>query len=479
MKSTLIFSLLLLAVLASAQNEKDYSLSKVKSYSGKYVFYNLEPFDAHTKAFFFENKVDANATLEQIMVQSVNNAMKESGFQGGEPFDAIIIKEGETRSKAIKFTTVSEKNANAKIGSVQLGVYVFVDCVPSNEYDYIATINCKWHTNPNERDKAFLELIERGKKKYSNFDGIIFKDDHHQTADLIKFRGLELTGGGFRIGDKVLFGSSSDPLHGEITQLDNAKQSANVRFLDEYGDETIKKVGYQKLTPLSNEQYEKSLKNQQAAIALHTFTLGEKVSWIEGKTTSYGEVVNLNPRNHDATLKYLDIYGDEKTRSRDYLKIDKLAPEQFESLRKADLENIAKHKFKLGEKVSFINDKSLKLGEIVKLNGENHKASVKYLGVFAEEQIKDIPYLELEKASEEKFKQETDKDIIAAQKYKFKTGEKVNWAKSGFLNTKQEIIVSEIVAIDDVNHKATIKFNTKEGVEKQETVSYLNLAKLP
>lgn len=478
MKTKLILIFFFLFFISLAQTGKDYTLSKVKSYSGKYVFSNLEPVDMHAKAFFFENKLDPNATLEQKMVQSVNNAMKESGLQGGEPFDAVIIKDGELRSKAIKFKEISDKNSNAKIGSIQLGVYVFVDCIPSNEYDYIATINCKWHTNPDERDKAFLELIERGKKKYSNFDGIIYKDDNHQTADLVKFRGLELSGGGFRIGDKVLFGSASEPQHGEIAQLDNTKQSASIRFLDEYGDENIKKVSYLKLTPLTTEQYDKSLKNQQFLIALHQFVTGEKVSWMDGKSTSYGEIANLDQKSHDANIRYLNIFGEEKIKSKNHLKVDKLSEAQFESLRKNDLEEIAKHQFKLSEKVQFTANKLTKSGEIVGLNGQNHKASIKYFGIFAEELTIDVPYLEITKINEEKYQIEIKKDIAAAEKYKFKAGEKVNWSKSNLLGTKTEILACEITLTDDLNHKATIKYITKENVEKQEVVSYINLTKV-
>ncbi|WP_317900119.1 hypothetical protein [Aurantibacillus circumpalustris] len=477
MKIQLTLSLFLFALFFQAQNEKDYTLSKVKSSSGKYVFSNLEPLEPNSKAFYFQNKLKSGASLEEKMIQSVKNAMKESGLQGGEPFDAIIITDGELRSKAVKFTETSPRNALAKIGFVRMGVYIFVDCLPSNEYDYIATINCKWHTNPDERDKAFLELIERGKKKYSNFDGIIFKDDNHQTADLIKFRGLELSGGGFRIGDKAIFGSSKEPQYGEVVQLDNKKQSASVKFLDEYGDDAIKKVDYAKLTPLSNEQYDKYAQEIQIKIALHKFDVAEKVSWVDSKTAMYGEVVSLNSRNHDVNLKYLNIYGEEKIKTLDRLEVEKLPEDKFQTIRKNELEEIAKHQFKLSEKIIFKDDKLVKYGEVVGLNDQNHKASIKHLGVFAEERVKDIPYLELGKTSEELYKNGIAKDIEAAQKYKFTSGEKVNWSKSGFLGTNSEIVPCEIISTDDLNHKATVKYLTKDNVEKQETVSHLDLTK--
>lgn len=477
MKNILILILSFLANICQAQETKDFSLSKVKSYSGKFVFNNLEPIDANTKAFFFENKLGEDATLEEKMIQSVNNAMKESGLQGGEPFDAIVIKDGEPRSKAIKFNVQSEKNSLAKVGTVQLGVYVFVDCIPSNEYDYIATINVKWHKDPDERDKAYLELIERGKKKYPNFDGIIFKDDHYKTADLIKFRGLELSGGGFRIGDFVLFGSGSRPVYGEVVQLDNVKQEASIKLLDEYGDEKIKRVNYVKLSPVKKEQYDNNLQAQKEEIALHQFQIGEKVTWVDGKNSFYGEITALNSKKHDAVITYLSVYGEEKATTRDFLKIDKLEEPQFQNLRKNDLEEIKKHQFILGEKVSFKNDKGQKVGEVTGLNNQSHKASIKCLDVFGEAKIIEVPYLEAEKTTEENYKNEIQKDLAAAERYKFTIGEKVNWSKSNLLGTKSETIPCEIIAVNDVDHKATVKYTNKENIEKQEIVSYLNLLK--
>ena len=60
----------------------------------------------------------------------------------------------------------------AKVGKKVLGIYIFIGCEPNNEYDYIATIDVRWHEG--DPDKSFLELIERGKKKYTNFNAINF-----------------------------------------------------------------------------------------------------------------------------------------------------------------------------------------------------------------------------------------------------------------------------------------------------------------
>lgn len=460
-----------------AQNS-DYTVSKVKTISGKLVFHNIEPFDAFQKVFMYENKIklDDNSIENDILTQSVKDALTESGMQGGEAFDGIILKDGEPRARAIKFLTKSDKNALAKIGTIDLGVYIFEGgCEPASPHDFIATINVRWHKDPEQWKKARLELIERSKKKYPNFDGMIIKDN--TSADLIKFRGLEITGGGFRVGDKAIYKSGSKPAYGEIVSLDNTKQEAGFKFYNEYGDESLKNIEYVKLTAVTNDQYDNYIKNQNSEIQKHKFTIGEKVIWSDGKNSKYGEVTSQNAKKHDATVTFLNVYGENKTDEIDFLKLDKLDAAKFQELREKELIEIKKHQFEVGQKVSFVKDKNPKCGEVVALNNSSHKATIKYLGVFAEDKTIEDQYLDIEKISDEKYNSEIAKYKTEAEKYKFSVGEKVYWSK-GSLLSKSEQILAEIVALDEAEHKATIKFTNKDNAEKQEKVSYLDLSKV-
>lgn len=475
---TLLFTILLSinTILAFGQ-EKDFSLSKIKTFSGKYVFYNLEPYDSYSKAFFFENKVDFdNLTEEEIMKETIANASKVSGFQN-EPFDAVIIKDGEEKSQAIKFKEISANNALAKVGKKEAGIYIFRACLPSNEYDDIGKIDVKWHKKAEQTEKAYIELIERAKKKYPNFNGMLFKDDDNKSAYLIKFRDLEINGGGFRAGDKASYSSGSQISYGEIIQLDNTKNEAKFKTLDEYGDEKVKSIDYKKLQSISNETYIAYIEKQNSEIGKHKFSVGEKVSWIDGKDPMYGEVVSLNAKSHDASVKSLNIYGEDKTNSMDFLKIEKLEESKFNDMRQKELSIIKKHQFEVGEKVSFIVDKKPKCGEVVSLNPKSHKATIKYLGQFAEDKSSDEQYLEVEKITDDKFSAEIAKYKEDAQKYKFSIGEKVTWSKGGTFS-KSETINAEIVSLNEIDHKAVVKFLNKEGVEKQESVSYLDISKV-
>jgi hypothetical protein len=363
----------------------------------------------------------------------------------------------------------------AKVGKKVLGVYIFIACEPANEYDYIATIDVKWHEG--DPDKSLLEIIERGKKKYPNFNAVIFKNAKFESADLVKFRDLEISGGGFRVGDNAVFKKGSAPRYGKILTLDNVKQEAGVKYFDEYGDEKINTMPYTKLTMVPADQYEKLIEEQNIEIQKHKFNVGKKVAWSDDNKPYYGEVVSLNEKNHDATVKYLNIYGEPKTTEIDFLKLDKVDESKYSEYTETQAVEIQKHKFIIGQKASYIYDKKTKYSEVVSLDNPNHKATVKYLNVFGEEKTYDVKYLELTKVSEDKFQEEQSKAQQEIAKYKFKVGEKVSWSKEAVFTNKTESIPVEIVSLNDLEHKAVIKYMNKDNQEKQESVSYLNLSK--
>jgi hypothetical protein len=366
--------------------------------------------------------------------------------------------------------------ASAKVGSQFMGVYIFFGCEPSNEYDYIGTVDVKWHSG--DAKKSFLEAIEKAKKKYPNFNAMIFREYNLEKVDLVKFRGLEISGGGFRIGDYAILKESGKPRYCEIVQLDNIKQKAGCKYLDEYGEEQLSTVQYTKLTIASKEQYTKLIEEQKIDLERHQFTIGEKVTWAEGKNPNYGEVVSLKTKSHDVVMKSLNKYGEPKNATLDFLKVDKIEEAKFQEYREKQLEEIKKHQFEIGQKVSFLKDKKSKCGEVVGLNNKSHDATIKYLGVYADDKTTTEEYFDIEKISDEKYDEEIDKQKKEALQYKFEVGEKIVWKKSTMLGMKSEAINAEVVSLNEIEHKATVKFSSKESVEKQETVPYLDLSKI-
>lgn len=187
--------------------------------------------------------------------------------------------------------------------------------------------------------------------------------------------------------------------------------------------------------------------------------------------------MSLNDLKHEAKVTFLDKFGDAKTETFDYLKIDKADESKFKEHIIQQQAEIAKHKFSIGETVSFIEEKTTKPSEVTALNPVNHKASVKFLNIYGEEKTREVSYFDLEKMPKEKFIAETEKYKELISKFKFVIGEKVNWSKSSALK-KAEIIACEVVSLDDLNHKAVVKYLDKENKEVQAKADYLDLTKI-
>jgi hypothetical protein len=363
----------------------------------------------------------------------------------------------------------------AKVGVKVENIYIFMGATPVQEYNTIDKWQVYWNKE-GKLDEKIQEAVTRAKKKYNNVDGIIFTSDG-STAEFIKFIGREITGGGFKSGEKVIYKDGRRIQYGEIAILDNTKQRASVKYLDPYGEEKTTDIPYEKLSVASKDDYQKNIELQNIEIQKHKFVAGEKVTWSEDNKPRYGEILTLNNVKHDAKINFLDKYGDAKTETLDYLKIEKADENKFKEYMSQQAIEIEKHKYILGETVSFVEDKVTKPAEVTALNPMNHKASIKYLNIYGEEKTKEIPYFDLEKISSTIFKEEVEKYKKEIAKYKFTAGEKANWSKGGTFK-KSEIITCEILSLDDINHKAVIKYIDKENKEQQAKADYLDLTKV-
>ena len=117
----------------------------------------------------------------------------------------------------------------AKAGIRISGMYVFIGCEPANDYDYAGDIkvnNFSW-----TQTTYFEKLVKKAKKKYPNANGMIFRRNNPQKAELITFRGLEKAGGGFRIGDnvKAVLRTKAVVL-GKVIQIDDVKRAVRIEY---------------------------------------------------------------------------------------------------------------------------------------------------------------------------------------------------------------------------------------------------------
>jgi hypothetical protein len=215
----------------------------------------------------------------------------------------------------------------ARVGERIHGVYIFILSDPYQDYEYIATIKVKinWTGTTTE---SFEKAIKKAKKKYPYFNGMVFQRRDFSKVDLIKFKGLEVSRGGFQIGGYVSFitgyGTTKAQQIGEIIELETRKNKASIKYLDIYGDEKIALVEYGDLTSLEKADYELKIKDHLTEIEKYKFKIGDKVSWIAYSKQLTGEIVKLDDSYHKAGVKYIDQYDKEKITYVPYLNLTKI-----------------------------------------------------------------------------------------------------------------------------------------------------------
>jgi len=199
----------------------------------------------------------------------------------------------------------------AKVGKKIYGIYVFFGCEPANPYTYVKTIDVKVKWSDTYYD-SFEKVIDKAKKKEPYFNGIIFQVDNLSKADLIRFDELESSRGGYSFGSKVSFIDNGQIYAGEIVELETSKGNATVKFKNVFFEDELKRLNYEKLTPLSEEIYQEKLGEIEKISERYKFQIGEKVSWIssdilgKNKKQLSGEIVNLDNKLHKASVRYLN-----------------------------------------------------------------------------------------------------------------------------------------------------------------------------
>lgn len=297
----------------------------------------------------------------------------------------------------------------ASVGKQVYGVYVFVGCVPHQEYIYVATVEEDINWRARSKEERFKDIIEKAKKKYTDFNGMIVHEDNFDKVDLIRFAEMNVSRGGIELRSKITFIQRKQVYYGEVIELGSKKQGkekefGSVKYIDIYGDEVVEELKYTDMTPLSESEYATKLAGfKNETVARYTYSVDEKVSWNKGKDGLFGKITGLDPKSHKATVSYLDAYGDEINTKVDYLDLNKMEDSKYNELLKAALADVQLHKFAIGDKVSWVSTNKITReavqmkGEVVLLDDSAHKASIKYVNAEGVEQIEKVDYLELDK----------------------------------------------------------------------------------
>lgn len=211
----------------------------------------------------------------------------------------------------------------AYVGDRVAGVYIFLRCEPYQKYTYIASIkvHVSWSSTISE---SLSKCIKKAKRKYPNFNGMIFRNNSFTKADLIRFDDVEAGREGYEIDDFVSFTKLNEIYYGQIVQLKTRSRQVVIKHKTIYGEEELSTVYTKYVTNLSKEQYDQKLVEFQKKIDSYKFNIGEKVRWIYGNEVREGEILTLDEQYHRATVQYTASDGAKKIQKVAYVKLTKL-----------------------------------------------------------------------------------------------------------------------------------------------------------
>ncbi|WMX13251.1 hypothetical protein [Aureispira sp. CCB-E] len=358
----------------------------------------------------------------------------------------------------------------AKVGKKIQGCYVFVLTTPYNEYDHIRTEKMPSGIFNGDPSEGFSKFIKKMRKHYPYFNGLIVSPDLSEV-EFIKFRDMEISGVGFRIGDKLIFKSGKELLYGEVVEINTYRQRVTFKYLDIYGDEKVIERKMVHVTPLTEEQYKEKMAEQAKEIEKYKYEVGQFAIWKEKNKSQFGIIRLLNDKSHKATIEYLDIYDEKKNRDVPYLDVSIIEESKYNELASNWKKETDKYKYKLGEPVGWAEKKESKFGLVKALDNKSHRATVEYLDVYGDEKVKMIDYLDLSKMDQSKYDRllSSWKEEIA--KYKYEVGETLTWTKG------KESIEGIVVGLDDSRHLAEMKYTNEKGEEVVAKVNYLKLTR--
>lgn len=100
----------------------------------------------------------------------------------------IIFFAGSLIFMVLLGTTTNKDNALARVNKKQ-GVYLFTDCEPVQDYEYLGTVKAGLTFTSGQYEAVRDVLIKKTLKKYPNANGIIFHfyDGGVDKADAIQF----------------------------------------------------------------------------------------------------------------------------------------------------------------------------------------------------------------------------------------------------------------------------------------------------
>lgn len=172
-------------------SKSDINLARVNTHNGLFVFNDCEPLSKYEVVgeVSINNLTAGERVLTSGQYQGLRDALIKAAKTANTQSEGVVltlINGGIDKAYIIKFKNSEDDHSLARVQRIR-GTYIFCDCEPINNYEYLGDLKGKFTFNPQYtvlRD----DILRKCLKKYKDANGVIlhFVLGGKDTAEAIK-----------------------------------------------------------------------------------------------------------------------------------------------------------------------------------------------------------------------------------------------------------------------------------------------------
>ena len=169
------------------------NIASVNKINGFYIFTDNQPISEYEVIGEVNttNHSDMDITRSGAQYQPVRDYLIKTARQVNYTADGLIlslVNGGTDKALIIKFKENTVTKNQAKVNQYQ-GIYLFVDCKPTTETQYIGTVKHSTSFSSSQYSALRDKLLKKCKSSFPDANGIIIKfvSGGTDTGDAIKF----------------------------------------------------------------------------------------------------------------------------------------------------------------------------------------------------------------------------------------------------------------------------------------------------
>lgn len=179
MKKTSVLIFVLAAIFAAFSYGDTKSSAVSDQMEGLNIFMQSKPVSEYNYLGSVKKSLAWSGDAKEMLNSMIKKVKKDYPTANGVIFTSVEMDKADA-------VLLNEPNGKSAVDQIE-GLYIFIQCRPSAEYDYLGSVkkSLAWSGNPKE---MLNSMIKKVKKDYPQANGIIFTSIDMDKADAIKFK---------------------------------------------------------------------------------------------------------------------------------------------------------------------------------------------------------------------------------------------------------------------------------------------------